>query len=93
MAGAARLRDVLPTFSKGRAIIGVCGAPYKCPPGPSECALMLHDYLVNQGVREACEISFVLPLPSPVPPSPETSRALVAAFTERNASPAARPSR
>jgi len=45
---------------------------------------MLHDYLVNQGVREACEISFVLPLPSPVPPSPETSRALVAAFTERN---------
>jgi sulfide:quinone oxidoreductase len=45
---------------------------------------MLHDYLANQGVREACEISFVLPLPSPVPPSPETSRALVAAFTERN---------
>jgi sulfide:quinone oxidoreductase len=45
---------------------------------------MLHDYLVNQGIREACEISFVLPLPSPVPPSPDTSRALVAAFTERN---------
>ncbi len=84
VASAARLRDLLPTFSKGHAIIGVCGAPFKCPPAPSECALMLHDYLVNQGVREACEISFVLPLPSPVPPSPETSRALVAAFTERN---------
>ena len=84
VAGAARLRDVLPTFSKGHAIICVCGAPFKCPPAPSECALMLHDYLVNQGVREACEISFVLPLPSPVPPSPETSRALVPAFTERN---------
>jgi len=84
VAGAARLRDLLPTFSKGHAIIGVCGAPFKCPPAPSECALMLHDYLVNQGVRKACEISFVLPLPSPVPPSPETSRALVAAFTERN---------
>ena len=84
VAGAERLRDVLPTFSRGKALIGVCGAPYKCPPAPSECALMLHDYLVNRGVREACEISFVLPLPSPVPPSPETSRALVAAFTERN---------
>jgi sulfide:quinone oxidoreductase len=84
VAGAARLRDVLPAFSKGHAIIGVCGAPFKCPPAPSECALMLHDYLVNRGVREGCEISFVLPLPSPVPPSPETSRALVAAFTERN---------
>ena len=45
---------------------------------------MLHDYLVNRGVREACDISFVLPLPSPVPPSPETSRALVAAFEERS---------
>lgn len=84
VAGAERLRDVLPTFSRGKALIGVCGAPYKCPPAPSECALMLHDYLVNRGVREDCEISFVLPLGSPVPPSPETSRALVAAFEERH---------
>lgn len=84
VAGAERLRDVLPTFTGGKALVGVCGAPYKCPPAPSECALMLHDYLVNRGVRGACEISFVLPLPSPVPPSPETSRALVAAFVERN---------
>src|SRR6516165_11139616 len=83
VAGAERLRNLLPTFDKGRALIGVCGAPYKCPPAPSECALMLHDYLVKRGVRENCEIDFVLPLPSPVPPSPETSRALVAAFNER----------
>ncbi|TGV92675.1 NAD(P)/FAD-dependent oxidoreductase, partial [Mesorhizobium sp. M2E.F.Ca.ET.154.01.1.1] len=84
VAGAERLRDVLPTFTKGRAMVGVCGAPYKCPPAPSECVLMLHDYLVKRGVRGDCEINFVLPLPSPVPPSPETSRALVAAFVERN---------
>jgi len=45
---------------------------------------MLHDYLLNRGIREACEISFVLPLGSPVPPSPETSRALLAAFAERS---------
>jgi sulfide:quinone oxidoreductase len=81
--GAERLRDVLPGFRKGRAMVGVCGAPYKCPPAPSECVLMLHDYLVRQGVREACEISLVLPLGSPVPPSPDTSRALLAAFAER----------
>ncbi|UVK40476.1 FAD-dependent oxidoreductase [Mesorhizobium sp. AR10] len=84
VTGAERLRDVLPTFTGGKALVGVCGAPYKCPPAPSECALMLHDYLVNRGVREACEISFVLPLSSPVPPSPETSRALEAAFAERS---------
>ena len=84
MAGVERLRDVLPNFARGRALIGVCGAPYKCPPAPSECALMLHDYLERKGVRGACEIGFVLPLPAPVPPSPETSKALVAAFAERN---------
>jgi sulfide:quinone oxidoreductase len=83
-AGAERLRDVLSNFTRGHALIGVCGAPYKCPPAPSECALMLHDYLERKGLRAACEISLVLPLPSPVPPSPETSRALVAAFAERD---------
>jgi sulfide:quinone oxidoreductase len=83
VAGANRLRDVLPTFKRGHAIVGVCGAPYKCPPAPSECALMLHDYLGNAGVRDACEITLVLPLPSPVPPSPDTSKALIAAFAER----------
>ena len=36
-----------------------------------------------RGVRDACEISFVLPLPSPVPPSPETSAALIAEFEKR----------
>jgi sulfide:quinone oxidoreductase len=84
VAGANLLREILSTFSKGRAIIGVCGAPYKCPPAPSECALMLHDYLATRGVRSQCEITLVLPLPSPVPPSPETSKALVAAFAERD---------
>ena len=83
VAGANLLRDILPSFSKGHALIGVCGAPYKCPPAPSECALMLHDYLSTRGVRDQCEITMVLPLPSPVPPSPETSKALIAAFAER----------
>jgi sulfide:quinone oxidoreductase len=83
VAGAARLREVLPTFTKGRAIVGVSAAPFKCPPAPSEAALLLHDYLTTRGIRGACEIAFVLPLSSPVPPSPETSRALVAAFIER----------
>src|SRR5712692_3515154 len=81
--GAERLREVLPTFSQGRAIVGVCGAPFKCPPAPSEAALLLHDYLSARGVRDECEISFVIPFGSPVPPSPDTSRALVAAFAER----------
>jgi sulfide:quinone oxidoreductase len=83
VAGAERLATVLPSFAKGRALIGVCGAPFKCPPAPSEAALLLHDHLLERGVREDCEISFVIPLGSPVPPSPDTSRALLDAFAER----------
>jgi sulfide:quinone oxidoreductase len=83
VAGAERLSRILPTFSRGRAIIGVCGAPFKCPPAPSEAALMLHDYLSERGVRDACEISIVIPFGTPVPPSPDTSAALVSAFAER----------
>jgi sulfide:quinone oxidoreductase len=83
VAGAQRLGELLPAFSHGRAIIGVCGAPFKCPPAPSEAALLLHDHLSARGVRDRCEISIVIPFGSPVPPSPDTSRALVAAFAER----------
>ena len=82
--GAEIVRKVLPTFSKGRAIVGVTSTPFKCPPAPSETALLLHDYLTARGVRDACEISLVLPFRAPIPPSPATSRALVAAFAERD---------
>ena len=83
VAGAERLAELLPRFTAGRALIGVCGAPFKCPPAPSEAALLLHDQLTEKGVREDCEITIAMPLPSPVPPSPETSEALLAAFAER----------
>jgi sulfide:quinone oxidoreductase len=83
VAGAERLREVIPTFSQGRAIVGVTSAPFKCPPAPSEAALLLHDYLKARGVRDSCEISLVMPFGIPIPPSPDTSRALMAAFTER----------
>src|SRR5579872_5153951 len=82
--GATKLRDIIPQFKKGHAIIGVCGAPFKCPPAPSEASLMLHDYLTTAGVRDACTISLVIPYGSPIPPSPDSSKALIKAFEERN---------
>jgi sulfide:quinone oxidoreductase len=84
LEGATRLGEMLPRFTQGRVLIAVGGAPFKCPPAPSEAALMMHDYLTTRGIRNACEITLILPLPVPVPPSPETSRALLAAFAERN---------
>ena len=83
-AGAFGMREKLAAFSSGEAVIGVCGAPFKCPPAPSECALMLHDSLVRRGVRDQCTITLVLPFMTPVPPSPDTSAALVGAFAERD---------
>ena len=84
VAGAERLARIIPSFSRGHAVIGICGAPFKCPPAPSECALMLDDELTARGVRDACEISIVMPLGTPVPPSPETSAALEQEFAARD---------
>jgi sulfide:quinone oxidoreductase len=83
VAGAIALRDVLPAFGGGRVVIGVCGAPFKCPPAPSECALLLHDYLLERGLRAGSDIKLVMPFGRPIPPSPDTSQALLEAFAER----------
>ncbi|SKB47242.1 NAD(P)/FAD-dependent oxidoreductase [Dyadobacter psychrophilus] len=82
-AGAEKLREVLPSFSKGNVIVGVCAAPFKCPPAPSEAALLMHDYLEKRGIRKNCTISIVMPFGLPIPPSPDTSLALMDAFAER----------
>ena len=84
LEGATRLGGILSAFTGGRILIAVGGAPFKCPPAPSEAALMMHDYLTTRGIRGACDITLILPLETPIPPSPETSRALLAAFAERN---------
>jgi sulfide:quinone oxidoreductase len=81
--GAERLRDVLAGFTGGPAIVGVCGKSFKCPPAPSETALLLHDFLTARGVRDASEISLVMPFGTPIPPSPDTSKAILEAFAER----------
>jgi sulfide:quinone oxidoreductase len=83
VAGALALRDVLARFERGPAIVGVCGKSFKCPPAPSETALLLHDYLTARGRRGATAISVVMPFGTPIPPSPDTSQAILAAFAER----------
>jgi sulfide:quinone oxidoreductase len=83
VGGAFAGRDVLNSFGGGRVIIGVTSTPFKCPPAPSETALMLHDFLVDRGLRGASEISLVMPLGAPIPPSPAASEALLEAFGER----------
>ena len=81
--GALESHDALAGFEGGHVVVGVTSTPFKCPPAPSETALLLHDFLTGRGIRERSTISLVMPLPVPIPPSPDASKVLVAAFEER----------
>jgi sulfide:quinone oxidoreductase len=83
-AGAFALRDVLAQFNGGRVVVAVTSTPFKCPPAPSETALLMHDFLTERGLRERSHIALVMPLPVPIPPSPDASKALLAAFAARD---------
>lgn len=83
VAGAERLRDVLPGFESGTILIGILGHPYKCPPAPFEGALLLHDHLVGRGIREAAEIRVISPMAAPVPITKELSQSILQALSER----------
>ena len=83
VAGAETLRGLLPSFRAGSAIVGVCGAPFKCPPAPSEAAFLLDDFLRERGVRDDVTIQVVIPFGVPIPPSPSTSEAILAGFAAR----------
>jgi sulfide:quinone oxidoreductase len=84
--GAFAGREVIERFDGGRVIVAVTSTPFKCPPAPSETALMVHDHLTRRGVRDASEIDLVMPLGRPIPPSPEASQALLEVFAERGIS-------
>jgi len=84
VTGAEAARDVLADFSTGTAIVGVCGTPFKCPPAPSEAALLLDELLRRRGVRDDVTIQVAMPFGIPIPPSPATSQAILARFVERN---------
>jgi sulfide:quinone oxidoreductase len=81
--GAETAHDAIRDFSGGTVIVGVCGPQFKCPPAPSECAILMDEFLRARGDRDAAEITLVLPMGAPVPPSPETSQAILDRFAER----------
>jgi sulfide:quinone oxidoreductase len=82
--GAFRARDALNEFRGGKVIVAVTSTPFKCPPAPSETALLVHEFLEARGLRDRSEISLVMPLGTPIPPSPKASEAVLAAFAERD---------
>jgi sulfide:quinone oxidoreductase len=43
----------------------------------------MHDLFVERGVRDAIDMHFVNPMPSPIPVSPDSSKAILTGFDER----------
>jgi sulfide:quinone oxidoreductase len=82
-AGAFGLRQVLADFDGGHVVIGVTSTPFKCPPAPSETALLVHDLLRDRGLLGTSDVTLVMPMGVPIPPSPAASVALLEAFEQR----------
>jgi sulfide:quinone oxidoreductase len=83
LRGAERLRDVLGEVSSGKILISVLGHPFKCPPAPFEGAFLVHDQLLQRGVRDAVEIHMTFPMAAPVPVTEEVSQMFARALEER----------
>jgi sulfide:quinone oxidoreductase len=86
VAGAFATKDVLARFAGGRVVVGVTSTPFKCPPAPSETALLMHEFLEARGLLDASTVSLVMPFGVPIPPSPQASEAILSAFAERGIS-------
>ncbi len=82
VAGAVKLRDILPTFQGGTVVIGVMTPHYKCPPAPSEAAMLMHEYLTGRGLRGRSRIIMTTAMPSPLPVSKEAGDAILARFEQ-----------
>lgn len=50
------LADAVAGFDGGRIVILIAGGPYKCPPAPFECAMLLEEHLRDRGLRDRSEI-------------------------------------
>jgi len=82
VAGAKALRELLPTFRGGTVVVDVMTPHYKCPPAPSETAMLMHDFLTSRGLRDRSRIIMVTPLPSPLPVSKAAGDGILARFAE-----------
>ncbi|CAN5627134.1 FAD/NAD(P)-binding oxidoreductase [soil metagenome] len=82
--GAEKLGQALPGFTGGNVVVALTTPHFKCPPAPSECAMLMHDYLIERGLRDQSTITLVSPQPTPLPVSPEVGGSILAALQDRD---------
>jgi len=61
-----RAAQALREFQGGKLVIGIFGAPYKCPPAPYEMALLTSDALKVRGVKASIEVFSPQPMSLPI---------------------------
>jgi sulfide:quinone oxidoreductase len=61
-----RAARALEDFRGGRLVIGIFGAPYKCPPAPYEMALLIKDRFKARGVRGSIDVFTPQPMSLPI---------------------------
>jgi sulfide:quinone oxidoreductase len=64
--GIPRAAQALNDFQGGKLLIGIFGAPYKCPPAPFEMALLINDKLRAKGVKANIEVFSPQPMSLPI---------------------------
>jgi sulfide:quinone oxidoreductase len=61
-----RAADALQQFRGGRVMIGIFGAPYKCPPAPYEMAFLVQELLDRRTVSATLEVFTPQPMSIPL---------------------------
>ena len=61
-----RAAEALNEFKGGRLVIGIFGAPYKCPPAPLEMAMLIQEKFKGSGVEATIEVFTPQPVALPI---------------------------
>ncbi len=82
LAGVTRIRDSIERIEKGKVIVLVTSAPYKCPAAPYEAALLLSSYFARK--RRNVEMEVVTPETLPMGVAgPEVGKMVVSLLQSR----------
>jgi sulfide:quinone oxidoreductase len=61
-----RAAKALDEFGGGHLVIGIFGAPYKCPPAPLEMAMLIQEKFKKRGVQATIEVFTPQPVTLPI---------------------------
>jgi sulfide:quinone oxidoreductase len=59
--GAVAIHDDLARLNRGKVVVLVAGAPFRCPAAPYEAAMLVEAWAREQGVRDRIEVTLYTP--------------------------------